>query len=96
MGEIYLDAPNSQLVVCDGSKWKSVILRGLLSESSPPASCKELYEDGHEHSGSYLLKGRPGKVDYMTFCDLRPGTGGWTLVARANGASPEWAPASAL
>jgi hypothetical protein len=25
VGEIYLDAPNSQLVVCDGSKWKSVM-----------------------------------------------------------------------
>jgi hypothetical protein len=95
-GEIYLDVPNSQLLVCDGSTWKFTLLRGLLSDSNPAASCKELYDNGHELSGSFLLRGRPGEADYRTFCDLRPGTGGWTLVARAKGSTTEWAPASTL
>ncbi|XP_060089061.1 angiopoietin-related protein 4 [Heteronotia binoei] len=52
-----------------------------LEASKFPTGCHQLFQEGERSSGVFQIQ-PPGSKMFEVFCDLTPGSGGWTVIQR--------------
>ncbi|XP_015268763.1 PREDICTED: angiopoietin-related protein 4 [Gekko japonicus] len=73
-------------------RWKNSVVRSAdraanhsraqTSEASKfPTGCHQLFREGERSSGVFQIQ-PPGSKTFRVFCDLTPGSGGWTVIQR--------------